>query len=214
MSEFKFADNYNDLSVQSGVNAGFQFEFRCQRCGDTYRSDFVAYRSARASGWLGKAASVFGGVLGEVNEAVDGLAQTGWKNAHDESFKQAIEQAKRHFHRCARCSDYFCDACFSNSTGLCRGCAPDTEVEIEAARAAGEAAKAAELATLEGQARAAKRDVQRDRQLVCPKCGAEAKGAKFCPECGEKLAIKVSCPECSAECEPGTKFCPECGHRM
>jgi len=61
MGEIKFSDNYNDLSQQSGVNAGFQFEFFCERCNDTWRADFVPYRSGQASGWLSKAGGILGG---------------------------------------------------------------------------------------------------------------------------------------------------------
>lgn len=211
MSDFKFSDNYSDLSVQSGTNCGFQFEFSCQRCGDTWRSEFVPYRSGQASGWLGRATSLLGGVLGDVGEAVEGMAEAGWGKAHDAAFRGAIEAARKHFHRCARCSDYFCNACWNEQRGLCLNCAPDAEVEIESARARGEADGAIESATLEGQARGKKRDVKRERQLVCPGCGAETKGAKFCPECGQKLNVKAKCTQCSAEIPPGAKFCPECG---
>ena len=57
MGELQFSDNSSDLNVQNGVNVGFQFEFCCERCGDRFRSEFVAFRTARASGRLGKAAS-------------------------------------------------------------------------------------------------------------------------------------------------------------
>ena len=214
MPEFKFSDNYRDLSIQHGVNAGFQFEFPCQRCGDTWRTEFVPYRSGQASGWLGKAASFFGGISGEIGQAVEGMAESGWGKAHDQVFIEAIEQAKNHFHRCGRCSDYFCDKCWNTATGLCRNCAPDVEVEIEAARNQGEVQGATEMAVAEGVARGKKKDVKRDRQLVCPQCGAETKGAKFCPECGTKLATKNTCASCSAELVPGAKFCPECGAKV
>ncbi len=214
MAELKFADNYGDLSVESGVNAGFQFEFYCERCGDTWRTEFVPYRSGKASGWLGKATGLLGGVLGSAGDAVEGLAQAGWGKAHDEAFKGAVEQAKRHFHRCARCFQYVCGVCFNRQSGLCLHCAPDAEVEIEAARAQGEVYGAGEKAALEGIRRGKQKDVKRSRQLICPQCGTETHGAKFCPECGSQLEGKSRCPSCSAEVSPATKFCPECGHPM
>jgi hypothetical protein len=214
MTEIKFSDNYSDLSQQSGVNAGFQFEFSCERCNDTWRTDFVSFRSGQASGWLGKAAGFFGGAMGGASEALEGLAQSGWGKAHDEAFKQAVEKAKGHFHRCARCFQYVCDTCWNKAKGLCLNCAPSAEVEIEAARAQGEVYGAGEKAALEGTRRGKRLDVKRDRQLVCPQCGAETKGAKFCPECGYQLAKKGKCPGCSAEVSQTAKFCPECGKKL
>jgi hypothetical protein len=214
MSEIKFSKNFGDHSIQSGANAGFQFEFYCERCGDAWRSEFVPYRGGQASSWLGKAAGIFGGVLGEAESAAQGLAQAGYGKAHDTAFAAAIEQAKTHFHRCARCLKFACDVCWNSAKGLCRDCAPDAEVEIDAARAAGEVDAARERATIEGKSRGEKLDVTRERQLVCPKCHAETHGAKFCPECGEKLAVQSQCPKCSAEISPGAKFCPECGNKL
>ena len=214
MSEIKFSKNFSDHSVHSGTDAGFQFEFYCERCNDAWRSEFSPFRGGQASSWLGKAAGFFGGVMGEASSAAEGLAQAGYGKAHDVAFVAAIEQAKNHFHRCARCLKFVCDVCWNNDKGLCRECAPDAQVEIEAARAAGEVYAAGEKAALEGIQRGTKMDVKRDRQLVCPQCGAETKGAKFCSECGAKLAQKVTCPGCQAEADQAVKFCPECGRKL
>jgi hypothetical protein len=214
MSEIKFSKNFTDHSVQSGANAGFQFEFYCERCSDAWRSEFVPYRGEQASSWLGKAAGMFGGVLGAASTAAEGLAQEGYGKAHDAAFTAAIEQAQHHFHRCARCLKYTCDTCWNSDKGLCRDCAPTLEVEINAARAEGEVQAAREAALAEGKQRGQQKDVKHDQQLVCPQCHAETHGAKFCPECGAKLAVVSQCPKCSAEVPPGTKFCPECGNKL
>ncbi len=213
MSEIQFSKNFSDLSVQSGTNAGFQFDFYCERCSDTWRSEFEPYRSGQASGWLGKAAGMFGGVLGNVGSAVDGLAQAGFGQARDQAFIQAIENAKHHFHRCGKCQGYVCDRCWNTAKGLCYNCAPDVEIEIEAARNQGEIQAATENAQAQGVKRGGQRDVSRDRQLVCPECKAETHGAKFCPSCGHKLAISNSCSACGTPLPPGSRFCPECGHK-
>jgi hypothetical protein len=157
---------------------------------------------------------MFGGVLGQVSDAAEGLAEAGYGKAHDKAFAAAVDQARAHFRRCAQCSQHVCVPCWNGGAGLCHNCAPDAEVAIESARAAGEAAKAAERAREEGEARAARRDVKRERQLVCPQCHAETHGAKFCPECGAKLAVKNQCPACQADVAPGTRFCPECGQNL
>ncbi len=109
---------------------------------------------------------------------------------------------------------FACDTCWNKEKGLCRDCAPDAEVEIDAARATGEVEAAREAAQTEGKARGEKIDVKRERQLVCPQCNAETHGAKFCPDCGIKLAVLSQCPKCSAEVSPGAKFCPECGDKL
>ena len=36
----------------SDVSAGFQFEFYCEICGDTWRTDFKPYRKGQITGWL------------------------------------------------------------------------------------------------------------------------------------------------------------------
>ena len=214
MDEIQFGKNYTDLCVQSGVGAGFQFEFFCERCNDTWRSPFETYRSARASGWLGKAAGLFSGVLGDISNAADSMAEAGFGTAKDQALAKAINAAKGHFHRCARCSQFVCERCYDKPKGLCRNCAPDAEVEIEAARAQAEAQAAAETAMTEGMSRGKQKDVKRNRQLVCPHCGKETHGAKFCPECGKPLAVKNQCPQCKVKLDPGTKFCPECGAKI
>jgi hypothetical protein len=214
MEEVRFGDNYRDLCVESGVNAGFQFEFFCERCGDSWRTQFVPYRSGQASGWLGKVGSMVGGILGGAGEALEGLAESGWGKARDAAFRSALEQAKIHFHRCARCFQYVCDRCWNREKGLCFNCAPDARVEVEAARAEGEVYAAGEKAAQEGIRRGKKMEVREERQLVCPQCGTETKGAAFCPECGTRLAVKARCPRCSAEIPSGVKFCPQCGQKV
>jgi hypothetical protein len=214
MQEVKFSDNYSDLSEKSGVKAGFQFEFFCERCNDRWRTDFVPYRSGQATGWLSKAAGIFGGVLGNAANAAEGWVDAGWGGSRDQAFKEAVDQAKDHFHRCARCFQYVCDRCWNTDKGLCLDCAPDAEVEIEAARAQGEVEGAKEEAIAEGTRRGKAKDVKRDRQLVCPQCGAETKGAKFCPDCGCSLAQKGVCAKCSAKLPAGTKYCPDCGTKV
>lgn len=214
MSEIRFSSNYQDLSQSSGVDAGFQFEFYCERCSDRWRTHYKPYRSGQASGWIQKGASIFGGLLGNASTVVSGMAQAGWHSARDEAFKEAITDAKAHFNRCGNCHDYVCEPCFDGSTGLCFNCAPNVQVAITRARAQGEVRSAAERADTEGESRGTRHDVRQDMQLVCPQCRAETHGAKFCPECGYKMAQQTPCTACSTLLQPGTKFCTECGHRQ
>jgi hypothetical protein len=213
MEQLKFADNYGDLSRESGVEAGFQFEFYCERCNDTWRTPFVPYRSGQASSWFGKISGAFGGVLGNVEDTVESLARAGWGNAHDHAFAEAIEQAKGHFHRCGRCYQYVCDRCWNADCGLCLNCAPDAAAEIEAAKAQGMLYGAGEKAALEGIRRGKRMEVKGKRQMVCPQCGEATGGSKFCPHCGAKLATERKCAGCGAKLPQAAKFCPECGHQ-
>lgn len=211
MADFKFSDNYSDLSQESGARAGFQFEFYCERCGDAWRSEFTPYKTGQAAEWVGRAAGVFGGVLGGVSDVASGFSDKAYGLEHDKAFQTAITEAGTHFHRCAKCANYFCDRCWNAEAGLCLDDAPSAEVEIESAYAQGKVYAAGEKAALHGIREGKQMDVRERSQLVCPSCGAEADGAKFCPECGQKLAVKTFCTECGAVVPEGAKFCPECG---
>ncbi|MGV7207989.1 zinc ribbon domain-containing protein [Oxalobacteraceae bacterium A2-2] len=212
--DLQFSNNYHDLSNSSGVDAGFQFEFYCQRCSDRWRTSFQPYRSGQASGWMQKGAGLFGGLLGSASSVLNGMAEAGWHSARDGAFREAVEEAKGHFNRCGHCHNYVCAPCFDSANGLCFNCAPNVNVAITRARAQGEVTQASENANIEGRTRGARRDVAQDMQLVCPQCRTETHGAKFCPECGHKMAQQTACSACSAKLEPGTKFCTECGHRQ
>ena len=215
--DLHFADNCRDLSIQSGTGSGFQFEFYCECCNDTWRSPFAPYTSGRASGWMREASGFLGNLLGNVgynvDDAVDGLARAGWGTARDTAFKQAIEAAKAHFNRCAQCHNYVCARCWNTDSGLCQNCAPDLAASVQVARSQGQRTAAMERAQAAGAALAAKVDVQTSRQLVCPACHAETRGAKFCPECGHALAVSTQCSHCSTPLPAGSRFCPECGQR-
>lgn len=211
MGEIKFSNNYSDLSQENGARAGFQFEFMCERCGDTWRSSFVPYTAGQAAEWAGRAAGLFGGFLGGAADTVQGMSEASYGVAHDKEFQKAIDEMAEHFHRCPRCANYFCDKCWNEEAGLCLGCAPSAEVEIEAAYASGKVYAVGEKAANAGIYDGKQMDVKTRQQLVCPSCGAANNGAKFCPECGEALSKKAFCTECGVELKPGAKFCGECG---
>lgn len=215
--EIRFANNYRDLCVQSGTGSGYQFEFYCYRCGDTWRSRFEPFKAGRASGWLGQAGSFAGNVLGnagyDLGRAAESVATAGWGVGRDKAFAAAIDAATENFNRCARCADYVCDRCFDEAAGLCLICTPDTAAEVAAARHSGMVDAARDRAREAGMAAAGRLDVSSERQLVCPSCATEAKGGKFCPECGTALGVASGCSGCGADLPPGARFCPECGQR-
>ncbi|MBB1246238.1 zinc ribbon domain-containing protein [Streptomyces durbertensis] len=213
-----FSRNYRDLSRQQGTDAGFQFEFSCRRCRDTWRSPFEPYTSGRAAGWLQRGSGLAGRLLGSGNSyslsrAADGLAGAGWGQARDEAFQRAVTEVQRHFHRCARCTDAVCGRCWNVEAGMCLRCVPDTAAEVQAARHRGLNREATRRAEEVGEARAAGYDVDTPRQLVCPSCSTETRGGAFCHGCGHRLAQAAQCGSCRADLPAGAGFCPGCGSR-
>lgn len=213
--ELWFSQNHRDLSQQYGDDAGFDFEFYCERCGDTWRSGYERYGMGRATGWLRRAGNMAGGVASSVGwdvaNAAEGLAASGWHKARDAAFQRAIDKAGQHFHRCARCHHHTCDKCWNSDRGLCLNCAPDLQSEVEEARAQGQVAAARERAYAVGGEQVQDLDVTTEHKLVCPQCSAETHGAKFCPECGTKLSGPQPCRSCQTPVPESAKFCPECG---
>ncbi|MFF4145457.1 hypothetical protein ACFY0A_29665 [Streptomyces sp. NPDC001698] len=53
-TEIYFNNNHRDLCEQHGTGAGFQFEFYCSRCSDTWRSPFEPFRAGQMAGWLSR----------------------------------------------------------------------------------------------------------------------------------------------------------------
>lgn len=216
-SEIYFSNNYRDLCQEHGTGAGFQFEFSCRRCQDTWRSPFEAYTSARVAGWVGKGVGAAWGLLGRtgngMSSAADGLAGAGYGNARDSSFQRAISNAQGHFNRCPRCTDYVCNRCWNAGQGICLSCAPDTAAEALAAQQRGLNDAVAERAYAVGQQGGQQFDVTAARQLVCPQCRTETHGTAFCPGCGFHLAQPSNCTNCQAVVPEGSAFCPGCGSR-
>ncbi|MBB4891626.1 ribosomal protein L32 [Streptomyces olivoverticillatus] len=217
-TEISFANNYRDMCERYGTAAGFQFEFYCSRCHDTWRCPFEPYRGGRLAEWLNRGISTASGLLGSVGSGVgsaaEGLAGSGWGSARDASFQRAIKAAEGHFNRCARCACYVCGRCWHPEQGLCFSCAPDTAGEAMAAQQRGLNDLAMQQAYDEGQRRGQEYDARTARQLVCPQCRTEAHGGRFCPGCGFELAQQRPCAGCRAPMPDGAAFCPGCGHRQ
>ncbi|MCC3769650.1 zinc ribbon domain-containing protein [Streptomyces sp. UNOC14_S4] len=216
-TEIYFASNYRDLCEHYGTAAGFQFEFSCWRCHDTWRSPFEPYHSGRLASWLsravGMATGAFGRVGSGVSTAVDGLAGSGWSGARESALARAVESAKAHFNRCGRCSVYVCRRCWNPEQGLCLTCAPDTAGEMMAAQQRGLNDMVSQQAYDRGQKHGHDFDAATPRQLVCPQCRTEAQGGRFCPGCGHQLAQRTECAGCRAPLPDGAAFCPGCGTR-
>lgn len=206
MSEIRFSDNHRDLSTQSG----FQFEFYCERCGESWRAPFDRYAAGTLEGVLGAASNLFGGVFGSARNAVSEFSSGGYSQAKDAALVRASEQARAHFHRCPRCSQNLCNDCWNPDEGTCISCVPRLEAEVASINREAKINKARETA----YATATVTDADMQTRVVgCPSCGAAVGQAKFCPECGTAVSLTRACAGCAAQIPRSAKFCPECGAR-
>lgn len=217
-----FTRNFDDDSTE----AGFQFTFYCDICGDGFKSSFIESstysRSERTRG-LGRGASALGSLLGgrignlgsALEQGADFLGNRlddrspEWRKEHEAAFIKAQEEVKPHFRKCRSCQQWVCIDDYNEEEGLCVECAPRESTYVAKARA--EAMKrnideAAEDATVwAGKIES--------RTTVCPQCGKPAGNGKFCNQCGAPLGLQ-KCANCGAEVALGMKFCSNCGSPM
>lgn len=209
-----FTSNIDDLSTQDG----YQFEFRCMRCANGYRSSF----RRSVAGFGGKMMAMGGGLLGgAIGSRVE---EVGWdatwlrdgtgSPAKDKELAKAAQEVQHLFYQCHRCGQWVCkEVCWNVERGLCTGCAPKM---------------AEELAYMQSQAqrdqieqKLAQQDMKRGINYTdeavgqCPSCHQESGGGKFCQHCGTPLAAapaatKRFCKNCGTELA-AEKFCGECG---
>jgi membrane protease subunit (stomatin/prohibitin family) len=212
-NEIEVFSNYEDLSTDTG----FQFEFKCDRCGRGIRTPFKASVVGTASQALEAASGLLGGVFGRAANVGESVRSASWEAAHDKAFKEAVEEVRPKLVQCPRCSAWVCrESCWNTKRGLCKECAPDLGVEMSAAQASRSVEEVwAHAAMAEEDKKLGAEHWRETIRASCPKCGAPlASNAKFCPECGAKLKEDAVCPGCGAKVTPGAKFCPECGQKM
>ncbi|GAB4046753.1 zinc ribbon domain-containing protein [Spirosoma litoris] len=208
----QFVRNYDDLSTDKG----FQFSFRCDKCGNGYMSHFQTNNLGVAGELLNMAGSVFGSFFYEAGNATRNMQRAIGGKAHDDALTKAVQEGKTHFHQCTRCGQWVCpDVCWNASAGLCESCAPDEREELAAQQA---------LATSE-QIRDKTRQVdytqhldfnQRAAVVACTNCsGKLAPTDKFCPSCGtpngQIQKAERFCTNCGAKAKADQKFCSDCG---
>lgn len=208
MPSIWFTGNYEDLST----DRGYQFKFRCEKCGNGYMSTFRVSSLGMASSAMRAAGSLFGGIFsGAANSAYEIQRAVGGP-AHDAALKEAADEISRQFRQCTRCGKWVCEpVCWNGKMQLCETCAPDLDEETAAAQA--EAAKSQVHEKARSIDWVGQRDLGAVRAVVCPSCGAKTPGGKFCPECGAALVAKKRCGKCGVETEGDPKFCPECGQK-
>jgi hypothetical protein len=205
-----FTDNFHDLSNHEG----YQFEFRCERCGNGYRSPFQRDKLA-AGGRLLRGLGSFSNKWGIVdklghasNELVDRFTGSA---AKDKALASAVETVRPHFLQCRACGDWVCkDVCWNHDIGQCLNCSPHVVDELSRAQAAAQVEQLREKAREIDWTRDV--DVTTRARVSCPSCNATVAGGKFCPECGANLQPKHECTNCGTTLG-GAKFCPECGQK-
>jgi hypothetical protein len=216
----QFTRNYTDHSNDTG----YQFEFKCDKCGNGYRSSFRANKLGMAAGLLKVAGNLFGGALSRAGYGADGLKDALRGSAWDDAFKEAIDEIKPKFHQCSRCGKWVCpEICWNAARGLCEECAPDLQEAAASIQARVAVEQINEKAKNFDQTGGLDLSVPQHAAAAgghatsCPSCKATVPaGTKFCGECGAKIpapaaAAKTFCGECGAKIQPGVKFCPECG---
>ncbi|PWB53474.1 MAG: zinc ribbon domain-containing protein [Anaerolineales bacterium] len=215
MSErIEFTRNYEDLST----NQGFQYEFKCDRCGTGYRTRFQPSVLGTAASALSTASNIFGGFLNSLSNAGENMRSASWEKAHDEAFLKAVEEIKPDFIQCPRCTSWVCKkTCWNEKRGLCKQCAPDLGVEMAAAQASRTTEEIwAHSKVAEEDLAMMKEEAWREGvRATCPSCGKPLPGkTKFCPECGAEVLADIKCAQCGAKLAANAKFCPECGAKV
>ncbi|WP_205601401.1 zinc ribbon domain-containing protein [Cellulomonas iranensis] len=202
-----FTDNVRDLSNADG----YQFEFRCERCGNGYRSAFQRDLRETGQSLARGLGNLLGGRFSQLSSAADQLLDRGTNSAaKDRAMRQAVGQIADRFHQCRGCGDWVCgDVCWNDEIGQCVRCSPVLAEQLAQLQAE---ARRAQISERLGQTDlTAGIDLRTPSVARCPSCGAQSGGGKFCQECGGSLAAERTCTSCSATNPVTAKFCSECG---
>ncbi len=194
--------NYRDLSTNAGdVGAGFQFEFTCESCGDTWKSPFKPYRAGQAAGLFRRFGYIFNefAKVSTVTDAVFKLTRasnttieaTGSK-PKAEALEEAMASARQRYDQCKSCHTWVCANCYNESDQLC--------IKCEHSKGSGDAGS---YGSSSGASSA----------MACANCQTPSQGGRFCHECGFDMAsTHKSCPGCGATLSRQARFCGDCGH--
>jgi len=217
-----FTRNYHDNST----DAGYQFTFNCDRCGDGVKSSFIessTYKKQAGRRLLGQGAGVVGNLVGgklrnlgySVERGADILNERHygqspeWQKEHEQAFERAQNESRRFFHRCPNCNSYVCDHCWNEDGGLCTDCAPRQEVYVAQAHAQ---AMRRNIDEAGYNATVWQGNIE-SKTTICPTCGKPAGTGKFCNNCGASMDLKT-CPNCGAKNALSVRFCNNCGTNL
>ena len=192
-------NNYRDVSTPVGdVGAGFQFEFICESCGDTWRTPFKPYRAGSATGIFRRFGYLFNefAKISVISETIYRLGRAGGTSIEVTGAKAkvaALEEAQalaaQRYEKCSNCRTMVCGNCYDEATQRC----------IKCDRVQGMGSQSGTPASASA--------------TVCPNCQTPSQGGRFCHECGFDMAsTHKSCPACSATMPRQARFCTDCGH--
>ena len=211
MPKVRFTDNYTDHSTE----AGYQFEFFCERCGNGYKSGFQPSAFGVGTKVLRGLGGMLGGRLGNVSYGADHVKDLTESQAKDKALATAVEQMRPMFNQCHKCGQWVCkQICWNDEFQLCVNDAPKLEQELAGMQSTRRLQQVQEK--VDQADFAAGINVERKQVALCPSCGAEASASgRFCENCGASLAeVPVPCPRCGTENKRGAKFCAECGNQF
>jgi hypothetical protein len=191
--------NFRDMSrPNSDVSAGFQYEFYCENCQETWRSPFKPYRAGQAAGlftrfsWILNEFYKIGGITDLVYKAGRASGQSAsvaGSKVGAKAFAEAEALAVNLYHKCGTCRLMVCEDCWREEAQMCVKC----EANAAAARQVEESSQSS--------------------ATVCPNCRTPSQGGRFCHECGFDMAsTHKSCPACGSTMARQARFCTDCGH--
>jgi hypothetical protein len=164
---------------------GYQWEFRCKRCGNGHRSPYQRNLAGEGVGLLKAASSLFGGKVSRASWTLDayraGDGHGGGRK--DRHYAKAVEAVLPAFRDCTGCHTWVCaQQCWNEPAERCLQC-------VSADRTAPPSGRVT---------------------TRCGTCGAVGTG-KFCSACGADRDATPACPRCNAKATAGAAFCSECG---
>jgi hypothetical protein len=191
--------NYRDISPNTGdVGAGFQFEFFCESCGETWKSPFKPYRAGQAAGLFRRFGYIFNefakisavsDIVFKIGRASGTTIETTGNKPKAAALEEAVGAARQRYDQCSNCHTWVCANCYNESTQLCNKC----ENKVGGAGHGAAAGSASAMA--------------------CPNCQTASQGGRFCHECGFDMAsTHKSCPSCGTTMPREARFCTDCGH--
>ena len=170
-------------------DSGFQWEFRCKKCGNGHRSPFEHNMAGEGRGLLRMASSLFGGKVSQASWGLDAYNSGrggGGSGRRDRHYAKAVQAVLPSFRSCPKCTRWVCaQLCWNEPAGHCLECLPADRTAPPSGRVTAR----------------------------CTTCGEVGNG-KFCESCGAERDAPLDCPTCGVAANPGAAFCSGCGGKL